>query len=134
MEEAMVQQKVNGAFTIPTRALVMIFDDGDYAGAEVKVRMNVPLGVLWEIQAMAQDNPRPAFDLFGDRVLLEWNLRSDGGEAIPVTSDGMNELPVDLAILIMEKWAEVVFKAPAPLPNSSPNGVTSAEEDVRTAQ
>ena len=63
-------QKVKG-FKIPKRTATLILH-GDYDGAEVVVRLDVPVGTFLEIQDLvAQEKQLHVFQVFGDSILLE---------------------------------------------------------------
>ena len=89
---------------------------GDYEGAEIVVRLDVPVSVFIEIQDMVSNEQQlKVFELFGAKVLQEWNLENDDGNPVPATSDGMQTIPLDFANLIIEKWVEVSTQPSAPL-------------------
>ena len=108
------QKAVNG-FRIPKRTARLIFVD-DYEGAEIVVRLDVPVAIFLEIQDLVSSGDQlRVFEMFGDKVLDEWNLQDDDGNPHPPTGFGMNSIPIHLANNILEQWVEVATKVPAPL-------------------
>ena len=111
---ANTQAKVQG-FRIPKRTARLVFS-GDYEGAEAVVRLDVPVGVFLSIQDLNKEGQHMGvFDIFGDRVLQEWNLETDDGTAIVASSTGMREIPLPLANLLIEQWVEVTTQPSLPL-------------------
>lgn len=88
-------------------------------GAEVTVRIGVPLSALMEWDE--------AEDLAGEwAVFLRvaepvWNLEDADG-AIPVEQDSLRRLPVSVTRAIMRGWRTAAVQPPAPLPRPSSDG------------
>lgn len=111
---AKVQSKTKG-FRIQKRTARLVFS-GDYEGAEVVVRLDVPVGVFIEIQDLVSNSEQlHVFEVFGKKVLEEWNLEDDNGQAMDATSEGMQGIPLDFANLIIEQWVEVCTQPTIPL-------------------
>lgn len=109
-----IQPQIKG-FRIQKRTARLVFS-GDYDGAEVVVRLDVPVGVFISIQdCVANSEQLLVFDIFGEKVLTEWNLQDDEGRTIPATAEGMQEIPLNLANLIIEQWVEVTTQPSTPL-------------------
>ena len=131
----MVERK-NGrksGFRLPDRIAVLDFSDTEYDGAEVRLLLNVPLGLAFQIQDLVEEGKeREMVDEFANSVLVSWNPVDDAGNAIPSDADGIQR--VDLAFLttVMQKWSEVVGQPPAPLSEISENGNTSEERLIET--
>ena len=120
----MQKQAVKG-YRIPKRTARIVFDGGEYEGAEVRTQLDVPIGLFLEIQEMASsDQSLRVFERFGERALIDWNLLDDDGKAIPANGKGMLAIPIGLGNIIIEQWVEAVANPPAPLPRSSGNGNT----------
>jgi hypothetical protein len=103
------------AFRIPKRTARLQFSD-DYEGAEVVVRLDVPVGTFLSIQDLiSAERQLEVFHLFGESILIEWNLQDDEGKSHPCTGKGMNQLPIDLANLILQQWVEVTTQPSDPL-------------------
>ena len=102
-----VKVQAKKGFRLQKRTARLVFSN-DYEGAEVVVRLDVPVGVFIEIQDMVANNDQlHVFEVFGEKVLEEWNIQDDDGQAIPATSDGIQPIPLDFANLIIEQWVEV---------------------------
>mgnify|MGYP001563947274 CR=1 FL=1 len=131
-------------FQLPRRTAKLVFE-GDYAGAEVVVKLDVPLGaVLWFLdqQDAADSMPEGAAQSaalwrlrqqFVELFLDSWNLL-DNGAPIPATVKGLEAVtPVFIGLLI-GKWSEVVASPPAPLGGQSVDGNTSGKRSQETAR
>jgi len=104
-------------FRIQKRTARLVFS-GDYEGAEVVVRLDVPVGVFIDIQDMVANDEQQSlqiFKVFGEKVLEEWNIEDDDGQTLPTNSQGMQKIPLQLANLIIEQWVEVCTQPPIPL-------------------
>jgi len=119
------QKAVNGfsqAFRIPKRTARLVFGN-DYEGAEVVVRLDVPVALFMEIQDLiAADKQFQVFQVFGESVLEEWNIEDDDGNAIATTGQGMIAIPIDLANVILQQWVDAAIKPPDPLVGRSNGG------------
>jgi hypothetical protein len=111
----MVVKIQSKGFRLEKRTARLVFS-GDYEGAEIVVRLDVPVGVFMSIQDMvANSDQLHVFELFGERVLEEWNLQDEDGQAIPATAKGMHDIPLHLANLMIEQWVEVSTQPSIPL-------------------
>ena len=111
----MVTQSKTKGFRIPKRTATLILD-GDYQGAEVVVRLDVPVGTFLEIQDLvAQEKQLHVFQVFGDSILDTWNLQDENDQGIPADGNGMQMIPIDLANIIVTEWSGVVTEPPDPL-------------------
>jgi hypothetical protein len=111
-------QKAVG-FRIQKRTARLMFEETEYDGAEVVVRLDVPVKMYMDIQDLVEEEKHlQVFTLFGDSVLDSWNLQNDEGISIPASSDGMNMIPMDLANIILNMWVEVSTQPSAHLENS----------------
>ena len=105
-------------FRLPKKTARLLFHD-DYEGAEVVVRLDVPLGRFLEIQDLIDDGKQLlVFEVFGESVIDDWNLQDSEGKPLPPNGTGMKGLPIELANLILTEWSEVAVQAPDPLGES----------------
>tara|TARA_R110000765_G_scaffold137424_4_gene236954 strand:+ start:323 stop:655 length:333 start_codon:yes stop_codon:yes gene_type:complete len=105
-------------FRLPKKTARLLFHD-DYEGAEVVVRLDVPLGRFLEIQDLIDDGKQLlVFEVFGESVIDDWNLQDNEGKPLPPNGTGMKGLPIELANLILTEWSEVAVQAPDPLGES----------------
>ena len=110
-------EKATG-FKIPKRTARLVFE-GDYDGAEIVVRLDVPVKTFLQIQDLIQNEQQfEVFQVFGETIIDEWNLEDDDGKPLPANGQGMYSIPIDLANIIMTKWSEVAVQAPDPLENN----------------
>jgi hypothetical protein len=112
------QKAVNGfnqAFRIPKRTARLVFIN-DYEGAEVVVRLDVPVGTFLQINDMvSHEQQLQVFEVFGEKILDSWNLSDDDGNTIEANGNGMNSIPIDLANQILQQWVEVAVQPSLPL-------------------
>ena len=120
-------------FKAPEKTAQVVGAD-DYSGFEATVRISpIPFGFLSSVLRMMTSGDmaqvEQSWQLFADRVIVEWNLADDAGP-IPPTGEGV--LRADPGVLgkVMEGWAEVV-KQP-PLANGSPPDDSSLVVSART--
>ena len=103
-------------FRIPAQTAHITFSGTDYDGAEIWVRLNVSFAHYIELRKAAEgDDHALMAKLFGAECLIEWNLEDDHGDPVPATGDGMLQIPLSLAMLIVQHWIEAVADVPAPL-------------------
>ena len=116
-------QKAATGYRVPKRTARLIFEDTAYEGAEIVVRLDVPVALFMEIQDLiADDKQFQVFQVFGESVLEEWNLEDDDGVRIPATGQGMIAIAIDLANVILRQWVDAAIKPPAPLGGRSNGG------------
>jgi len=88
----------------------------DWEGAEIVVRLDIPVGVFLNIQDLvASDQQLRVFEVFGDKVLSSWNIEDEDGMVLEANGKGMNGIPIQLANLIVEQWVEVSTQPSLPL-------------------
>ena len=130
---------VNGArarkgFRRPERTARMTFDGTDYAGAEIQVLLSVSFARFIELREAAQGEDQEGMArLFGQNILMEWNLEDTDGESIPADGDGMLAIPLALTNLIVQHWVEEVAGVSAPLVEPSGDLDTLAAASTATA-
>ena len=128
---------VNGAkakkgFRLPEKTARITFEGTDYDGAEIRVRLSVSFAQFIALRESAQgeDQERMA-RLFGETVLMDWNLEDPDGEPILADGDGMLMIPLELSNLVVQHWVEEIAGVPAPL--SEPSGDISTLAAASTA-
>ena len=115
-----VQAQAKAGFRIPEKTARITFDGTDYDGAEIFVRLNVSFRHYVTIREAAEGNDQARVaELFGSEVLMDWNLEDASGAPVPANGDGMLQIPLMLAMLIVQHWAEAVAYVPAPLSETS---------------
>ena len=116
-----ISQKAAGfkqPFRISKRTARLVFD-GIYEGAEVVVRLDVPVSIFLQIQELiATEKQLQVFELFGDHVLDSWNIQDENGYEYSADGEGMNTIPIDLANIVLTEWVEVATQPAAPLGES----------------
>ena len=107
-------------FRIPDQTAHLTFSGTDYDGAEIWVRLNVSFRHYIALREAAEgDDQAKMAALFGGDVLMSWNLEDDAGQPIPANGEGMLEIPLSLAMLVVQHWVEAVSGVSSPLPETS---------------
>jgi len=116
---------VNGArvrkgFRLPEKTARITFEGTAYDGAEIQVLLSVSFARFIELREAAQGEDQEGMArLFGENVLMDWNLEDADGNSIPANGDGMLAIPLDLTNLVVQHWVEEVAGVPSPLPPAS---------------
>ena len=128
-----VQTQNKAGFRIPEKTARITFEGTDYDGAEIHVRLNVSFRHYVTLREAAEGNDQAKMaELFGGEVLMEWNLEDSSGAPVPATGDGMLQIPLALAMLIVQHWVEAVADVPAPLSATSGDISTLAGASTAT--
>ena len=107
-------------FRLPEKTARITFEDTDYDGAELRVLLSVTFGQFIALRESAQSEDQEGMArLFGETVLMDWNLEDADGEPLLADGDGMLMIPLDLANLVVQHWVEEVAGVPAPLSETS---------------
>ena len=115
------------------RLAVLVFE-GDYKGAEVTVRLNVPMQVFIEARKVTDSHDwEPFLAMFVAEVVRGWNLEDAEGQPVPLTSDGLASVPLDFLMRLITEWANQVGSVAAPLVSASSNGRPSVEASLPMA-
>jgi len=100
-------------FRVARREAYLTFPDtSEYFGAEIYAKLDVNVAMFLEFQGIndgaSADELRSAFVLFGDSVVIEWNLEDDDGEPLPPTGAGFMTLPPAFCTAVIGAWADSV--------------------------
>jgi hypothetical protein len=127
--------KARKGFRIPDQTAHITFSGTDYDGAEIWVRLNVSFAHYIALRKAAEsDNQAEMAELFGGEILMEWNLEDASGKPISATGGGMLQIPLSLAMLIVQHWIEAVSAVPTPLPEPSGDISTLAAASTATGE
>lgn len=115
-------------FQVPTQTAHLAFEGSRWEGVEVVVRLGISIAVYLEIKALLEANePIQLATVFGDSMLVAWNLVDEDNKPIPTTGAGMTSLPdMALALRIVNLWMQAVADVPTPLGVTSNDGNTLA--------
>ena len=95
------------------------------------MRLSVPLGVAVSMaERENNEDPRPVYTSFVQFGLDRWNLEDDTGSPVPMTVEGLESLPADLVMLMIDQWVRQIGSVPAPLAAQSQNGSTSQAASI----
>lgn len=120
-------------FRVPERIVTLFFDDGPYAGLEVRVSLTAPMGLFWKIAAFEEGEATPedirdAMRLFGGQV-RGWNLEGQDGAPIPVTPDAFaDNLDQTTQAFLVAEWLKATRSPPESLSPGPRKRRTSARE------
>ena len=121
-------------FRIPERTALINFQGTDYDGAEIRVRLSVTFAQFIALRESAQGEDQEGMArLFGETVLMDWNLEDADGKLIPADGDGMLAIPLELTNLVVQHWVEEVAGVPSPLSEPSGNIDTLAAASTAMA-
>ena len=116
------------------RTGTLVFEGSEFAGAEVQVRLSVPMRVFIEARQAGESHDWEGFlAYFVDKVIVGWNLQHDDGTPIPLSAEGMQAVPFDFLMRLVTEWAGQVGQVPAPLVSASSNGKQSVEASLPMA-
>ncbi len=115
-------------YRVPDRTNILEGFTGDFEGLEVTCDRNSTVDLYLELSdALEDDRITETFELFGEKILLSWNLEDSEGRPVPATGAALRDQPVDLAILIVRTWLTERTAVSAPLERPSTNGLTEVE-------
>lgn len=111
-------------FKMPWRTARLVFEEGSlYAGAEVRMRLDVPMADYIEsLRALYQggimlspSDPRVVEQnvLFLAKMIIDWNLTDDDGNPLPVTTDVLRAQPPKFINDLTDLWRAQQPLAPA---------------------
>lgn len=114
-------------FKFKKRTARLIFEDGDYAGAEVRVSLDFPIGDFMTLQRL-QEDPDSIEQLcqFIAGLLVDWNLEDDKGK-VPATYEGVLRVPPLFIRRLCEELVKALTAPSVPLGETSPDGKLSEE-------
>ena len=119
----------SGRFRLPMREAKIIFEEGTtFAGAIIRCRLDVEIGMVTDIQDLIEAGKQAhAYEVFGDGVLIDWNLEDQKGNAIPANGKGIKKVTPQFAEALMTQWTEALTQVDDPLEEPSKNGSMSEE-------
>lgn len=107
----------------PYNLLEVVFEGTRYAGAEVRMRVDVPIDEAMELFDLLfagdEKTIRDQAMVFGDRILDSWNLQDPKTKkTIPATGEGALKAPPALVRICINQWRKGVFDPSLPLDES----------------
>lgn len=122
-------------FVLPEKRAIIVLDDGDYAGAEITVRLRITLAVVRAIgDALDAKNFDGLRDLFLEEGLLGWNLADHRGP-LPRDASGWDRLTPLEQLAIPAAWLQAVVNPDGPLvlrPSATGTSPTSSRSPRRS--
>ena len=115
-----LDKAVRKGFRLPEKTARVNFEGTDYDGAEIQLRLSVTFAQFIGLRESAQGEDQETMArLFGESVLLDWNLEDADGNPIPANADGMLAIPLELTNMVVQHWVEAVAGVASPLPPTS---------------
>lgn len=99
----------------------LVFEGTRYAGAEVEVRLDMPLADYLVHDALDEEEPRLRW--FGEHALVSWNLKRDGAP-VPATAEELLAMPRQFSGRLHREWLRLVSDPGLPFAAPSPDGGT----------
>ena len=109
-------------FKLPQRKANLVFEGGDFEGAEVKVTLDQPLGMLIEAQALQESNDVNGLCRFIAGILVSWNLEDKDDKPIPATEKGLHEVYPAFVDALVTAWVEAQTGVPEKKDEKSKDG------------
>ena len=109
----------------PKATATLKFSDGDYEGAEVVCRASgVPMATYFQMRAGldSEEQVRDVFQLFGDTILLRWNVEDQDGNPRPANGESLLAEDSDFVMAIIAAWLDARVGVNAPLAGASDSG------------
>jgi len=129
-----IKAEVRKGFRLPEKTARITFEGTDYDGAEIVLRLSVTFAQFIALRESAQGEDQEGMArLFGESVLMEWNLEDADGNPIPANTDGMLAIPLQLTNLVVQHWVEAVAGVPGPLAEKSGDFSTLAAASTAAA-
>lgn len=123
-------------FKAPARTASIQFDeDSPFHGAEITVRLNVPMGLVFELQkfSAASSDQEATIRKLGDMLLISWNVTDDADQPVPANGEGLLAQPPEFVWGIIGGWQEAMTVPSVPLELPSKSGDSSAEQSTGKA-
>ncbi len=95
-----------GGFKLPQRTAKLVFKDPQFEGAEVRVVLDHPLGMLIEAQKLQEDKDIEGLCRFFATILLDWNLEDKDDQPIPATEEGLRQVTASFINALIDAWVE----------------------------
>lgn len=115
-------------FRLPEKTVRLVFEGTEYAGAEVRLRANMPVGLYLDAAAAKASGDLETVLRFLADALIDWNLEDHDGP-LPVGMDGLRKLgDLEFLMLLLREWDRAVQGAVATSPlltGPSSNGAIS---------
>lgn len=86
-------------------------------------------GTVWNFK----DNPDSQFEFIVrqfSKSLLDWNLTTEDGIAVPATEESLWRQDREFAMITIRAWLDALATVSRPLPKPSPAGVPLAGESI----
>ena len=114
-------------FQLPPNTATLIFEDGNYAGLEVKVITDATLEEMFDLPERLEGKPKEQYVYWATK-LVAWNVEDKDGAPVPATFEGVWSQPYEFINFLIGEWRKAVLRPNAPLSETSSDGSTSAAE------
>lgn len=120
-------------FKAPARTASIQFDENSpFHGAEITVRLNVPMGLVFELQkfSAASSDQEATIRKLGDTLLISWNVTDDADQPVPANGEGLLAQPPEFVWGIISGWQEAMTVPSVPLGLPSKSGELLAAQST----
>lgn len=121
-------------FVPPRKIYKLQFADGDFQGAEVRMR-GISTGQFMDIgedREKAEEEYEARVRLFSltAEQLVSWNLEREDGTPVPANLDGIREQDLRFTFALIDAYQQAIAGVPDPLQQGSPSGEPSPEASI----
>lgn len=102
---------------------VLTFEGTRFKGAEVTVRLDMPLADYLAHDECETEDERLAW--FAKHALVKWNIEQKG-KAVEPTPEAFCAMPRQFSVRVHREWMKLVNDPDIPFEQPSPDGDTSA--------
>lgn len=99
------------AYQLLRREGVLEFDEEGLAAAEVRCKLDIPIGVLFEIERSISTDPLEGIRAFANNALVSWNIEDESGP-VAADADGALSLPIGIILRIIKAWVSACASLP----------------------
>lgn len=124
-------------FILPDDSVTLEFEEGSsFKGATVRVDTSIPIRTYIEVTRLSQSDEKgdmmAFFQIFGDDILSDWNVKGKKAPHDPIPADGagFQEIDIKFALEIFRQWNKAVSEPTDPLAPDSGNSSQSEREQV----
>jgi hypothetical protein len=109
-------------YMVPTSNALLVFENNEFEGAEVRCIFDVSFDVFFMYQRLAAQKDieaiRATLVQFGDEIIMSWNLEDKDGKPIPVSGENLCKQPIKFGGALLRNWIGAMT-VPPPVPPST---------------
>lgn len=122
-------------YKVPKRTANLVFEEEEYRGLEVETKLDISVDLFMEMWKLANgDNPLDLYRIFGEKIIVKWNLEEEDGTPIEATVDGVLAQSPAFLNVIVGAWFKAIAQVPTPLSEISADGSTLPAESMNVEE